>query len=133
MIKIFYNKLMFLLLVTPLVMIFTFSAKSENQSFTISNPEVFKRNKPSCRRLGNVYDACQWMTRFVVKNTGKAKITNFCFKLRVNKKVFELCYGDRKKISIAQKDKMTFLLNLTEMMNISIEDERPMVKVFLKN
>ena len=44
---------------------------SENLNYTISKPEVFKRNKASCSRLGNVYDACQWMTKVIVKNRGR--------------------------------------------------------------
>ena len=48
---------------------------SENINYTISKPEVFKRNKASCSRLGNVYDACQWMTKVIVKNKGKNDIS----------------------------------------------------------
>ena len=45
----------------------------------ISKPEVFKRNKASCNRLGDIYDACQWMTKFVVTNKGKDKFQIFVF------------------------------------------------------
>ena len=45
--------------------------KSEILDYTISKPVVFKRNEASCSRLGNIYDACQWMTKVVVKNIGK--------------------------------------------------------------
>ena len=105
---------------------------SESIEYSISNPKVFKRNKASCNRLGNVYDACHWMTRIVVKNTGERKISQLCLKMRVNKKGYELCYGKTQKLLIEKNGKKIFLVNLTELMNISIDAERPYIKMLSK-
>ena len=84
---------------------------SENLNYTISKPEVFKRNKASCSRLGNVYDACQWMTKVIVKNKGKNDISKLCILMKVNKKKYELCYGQTKKLfSLCTKSPVNLLL-----------------------
>ena len=105
---------------------------SENLNYTISKPAVFKRNKASCSRLGNVYDACQWMTKIVVKNKGKNDISKLCLFMKVNKKNYELCYGKTKKLLIKGNNQKTFIVNLTESMNISNDAERPFVKILSK-
>ena len=91
----------------PVIVILLFtpidSLISENLNYTINKPQVFKRNKASCNRLGNVYDACQWMTKFVVTNKGKDKISNICIFMQVNTKTFELCYGKTKTGCYAKK------------------------------
>ena len=102
---------------------------AETITLTVSKPEVFKRNKGSCKRLGNIYDACHWMARFVVTNKGNKKITNFCTIMKVEKKTFELCYGNSKKMTISSNAKKTFLINLTDLMQISIDTERPTVRI----
>ena len=102
---------------------------AETITLTVSKPEVFKRNKGSCNRLGNIYDACHWMARFVVTNKGDNKITNFCTIMKVETKTFELCYGNSKKITINSNAKKTFLINLTDLMQISIDSERPTVRI----
>ena len=70
------------------------------------------------------------MAKFTIKNTSQNKISNFCLRMKVNKKVFELCYGKAKKNSINVNNKKTFLVNLTELFGISIDDEKPLVRVF---
>ena len=37
--------------------------RAEVDALNISKLVVLKRNKPSCDRLGNVYDACHWKAR----------------------------------------------------------------------
>jgi len=105
---------------------------SENLNYTINKPQVFKRNKASCSRLGNVYDACQWMTKVIVKNKGKNDISKLCLLMKVNEKKYELCYGQTKDLLIKKNGKKTFLINLTELMKISIEAEKPYVKILTK-
>lgn len=105
---------------------------SENLNYTISKPQVFKRNKASCTRLGNVYDACQWMTKVIVKNKGKNDISKLCLLMKVNEKKYELCYGQTKDLLIKKSGQKTFLINLTELMKISIEAEKPYVKILTK-
>ena len=53
---------------------------------SISNVKVMKRNKPSCDRLGNVYDACQWMLKFKINNNTNDDLISFCSVIKVNKK-----------------------------------------------
>ena len=105
---------------------------AESLNYTISKPEVFKRNKASCSRLGNVYDACQWMTKVIVKNKGKNDNSKLCILMKVNKKKYELCYGKTKKLLIKGNNQKTFIVNLTESMNISNDAERPYVKILSK-
>ena len=112
-------------LITPL-----FSLKAENRGIIISQPEIFKRNKASCHRLGDIYDACQWMAKFTVKNKSKNKITKFCLRMKVNEKNYQLCYGEKKKVSINVNNKKNFRVNLTELFKVSANDERPYVKIF---
>ena len=107
--------------------------KAEVSSYSISKPEVFKRNKASCNRLGNIYDACQWMTKFIVKNRGKNNINNLCIFMKVNAKVYELCYGKTKEITIRPNAKQTFLINLTKSMNIANDSDKPLVRIIKRN
>ena len=120
----------------PVIVILLFtpidSLISENLNYTINKPQVFKRNKASCNRLGNVYDACQWMTKVTVKNRGKNDISKLCLLMKVNEKKYELCYGQTKKLFIKKNGQKTFLINLTELMNISVDAERPYVKILSK-
>ena len=122
--KIIMLSVLSIILLTPLD-----SLKSETIDYTISKPEVFKRNKASCSRLGNVYDACQWMTKVIVKNKGKSDISRICLLMKVNKKNYELCYGITKKLLIKENNQKTFLINLAELMNIPNDAERPYVKI----
>ena len=129
MIKIYLKRTLNLFFVVTLVCMHLKSLKADNVSYSISKPEVFKRNKASCNRLGNIYDACQWMTRFVVTNKGEDKISNICLYMKVNTKAYELCYGKTKRISIKPNAKKTFLVNLTELVNVPNDSERPFVKI----
>ena len=58
--KIIFTVITFFLSTTYLI--------SSDTDISISNVKVMKRNKPSCDRLGNVYDACQWMLKFKINN-----------------------------------------------------------------
>ena len=129
MIKIYFKKILSLFFAVILVCMHLKNLKADNVSYVISKPEVFKRNKASCNRLGNIYDACQWMTRFVVTNKGEDKISNICVYMKVNTKAYELCYGKTKRISIKPNTKKTFLINLTELVKISSDSEKPFVKI----
>ena len=132
MINISINKIIPLLVIGILLFTPIDYLISENLNYTISKPEVFKRNKASCSRLGNVYDACQWMTKVIVKNKGKNDISKLCLLMKVNEKKYELCYGQTKDLLIKKNGKKTFLINLTELMKISIEAEKPYVKILTK-
>ena len=105
---------------------------SNDTDISINKVKVMKRNKPTCNRLGNIYDACQWMMRFSLYNNSKNKVDNYCFNLSVDKKVYELCLGRMKKFSLKSGHSKTFLINLTEKMNIDMESQKPIVKILLK-
>ena len=124
----FKNTILLLILLTLTLTPFNYLI-SENPNYTITKAEVFKRNKASCKRLGNVYDACQWMTRVVVKNRSENDISKLCFLMKVNKTTYELCYGKTKRLFIKKNSQKTFLINLTELMNVSNDAERPSVKI----
>ena len=132
MIKYYYKKTITLSLLVVLLLAPTGYVISDSLNYSISKPLVFKRNKGSCKRLGNVYDSCHWMTKLVIRNTGNEKISNLCLMLRVNKKKYELCYGKTKKLLIDKNGKKVFLINLTELMNIPIDAEKPFVKILTK-
>ena len=127
--KLFLFKLLFfsLLLYLPLFNLF-----GKSQNISISKVAVFKRNEASCNRLGNIYDACQWMTRFTVKNNSNKTLNTFCFKMKVSNKTYELCFGKNSKLSLNKDRSKTFLINLTEKMNINIDEEKPAVRVLLE-
>ena len=125
-----YNLRYILFLIAFIIATPFFPLKAENKEIVINQLQIFKKNKASCHRLGNIYDACHWMAKFTVKNKSKNTITTFCLRMKVNKKNYQLCYGEKKKISINANNKKIFLVNLTELFKISADDERPFVKIF---
>ncbi len=132
MIKYFLYKIMPLSALVAFLFAISNYSVSENLNYKIEELEVFKRNKASCTRLGNVYDACQWMTKVVVRNLGQKEISQFCLFMKVNKRTYELCYGKTKKLLIESNGKKTFLINLSEYMNISTDEKKPRVKIVSK-
>ena len=72
------------------------------------------------------------MTKVIVRNKGKIDISKLCLLMKVNKKKYELCYGQTKDLIIKKNRQKTFLINLTELMNISTDAERPYVKILSK-
>ena len=107
MIKYLLDKLMPPLILIIFLLISFDPLMADDVNYSISKPKVFKRNKASCSRLGNVYDACQWMTKVSVKNLGNKKITQLCLLMKVNKKTYELCYGKTKKLLIKKNTEKT--------------------------
>ena len=105
---------------------------AKTMTFEISKPKVFKRNKGSCKRLGNIYDACHWMARFVVTNKGNRKITNFCTIMKVDKRPLNCAMVKIKKIKISSNEKKTFLINLTSLFQVPIDAEKPIVRIISK-
>jgi hypothetical protein len=43
-----------------------------------------------------------------------------------------LCFGKNSKLSLNKDRSKTFLINLTEKMNINIDEEKPAVRVLLE-
>ena len=118
--KIIFTVITFFLSTTYLV--------SSDTDITISNVKVMKRNKPSCDRLGNVYDACQWMLKFKINNNTNNDLISFCSVIKVNKKKYKLCGNKAKKKFHTKANNSTVVLtNLSELINYNNENPKPII------
>ena len=107
---------------------------SSDTDITISNAKVMKRNKPSCDRLGNVYDACQWMLKFKINNNTENDLISFCSVVKVNKKKYKLCGNKAKKKFHTKANNSTVVLtNLSELINYDNENPKPIVSFISLN
>tara|TARA_E500000178_G_scaffold12048_1_gene11714 strand:- start:14 stop:400 length:387 start_codon:yes stop_codon:yes gene_type:complete len=107
---------------------------SSDTDITISNVKVMKRNKPSCDRLGNVYDACQWMLKFKINNNTQYDLISFCSVIKVNKKKYKLCGNKAKKKFHTKANNSTVVLtNLSELINYDNENPKPIVSFISLN
>jgi len=107
---------------------------SSDTDITISNVKVMKRNKPSCDRLGNVYDACQWMLKFKINNNTQYDLISFCSVIKVNKKKYKLCGNKAKKKFHTKANNSTVVLtNLSELINYDNEEPKPTVSFISLN
>ena len=101
---------------------------SNDTDITISNVKVMKRNKPSCDRLGNVYDACQWMLKFKINNNTNNDLISFCSVIKVNKRKYKLCGNKtKKKFHTKANNSTTVLTNLSELINFNNDRPKPTV------
>ena len=101
---------------------------SSDTDITISNVKVMKRNKPSCDRLGNVYDACQWMLKFKINNNTNNDLISFCSVIKVNKRKYKLCGNKtKKKFHTKANNSTTVLTNLSELINFNNDRPKPTV------
>ena len=107
---------------------------SNDSDISISNVKVMKRNKPSCDRLGNIYDACQWMLKFKINNNTKNDLISFCSVIKVNKKKYKLC-GNKKKNKFHTKanNSTVILTNLSELINFNNDSPKPTVSFISLN
>ena len=97
---------------------------------SITNLEVFKRNKPTCNRLGNIYDACQWMLRFKINNKTKYNLLSFCSVIKVDKKKYQMCLNKKKsEFHTAANDNTTVLTNLSKLINYNNDLPKPKVTI----
>ena len=107
---------------------------SSESYITISNVKVMKRNKPSCDRLGNVYDACQWMLKFKINNNTNNDLISFCSVIKVNKKKYKLCGNKTKKKFHTKANNSTVVLtNLSELINFNNDNPKPIVSFISLN
>ena len=107
---------------------------SNDSDITISNVKVMKRNKPSCDRQGNLYDACQWMLKFKINNNTNNDLISFCSVIKVNKKKYKLCGNKTKKKFHTKANNSTVLLtNLSELINYDNESPKPIVSFISLN
>ena len=107
---------------------------SNDTDITISNVKVMKRNKPSCDRLGNVYDACQWMLKFKINNNTNNDLISFCSVIKVNKKKYKLCGNKtRKKFHTKANNSTVVLTNLSELINFENDSPKPTISFISLN
>ena len=107
---------------------------SSDTDITISNVKVMKRNKPSCDRLGNVYDACQWMLKFKINNNTEDDLISFCSVIKVNKKKYKLCGNKTKnKFHTKANNSTVILTNLSELINFNNDNPKPIVSFISLN
>ena len=107
---------------------------SSDTDITISNVKVMKRNKPSCDRLGNIYDACQWMLKFKINNNTKDDLISFCSVIKVNKKKYKLCGNKtRKKFHTKANNSSVVLTNLSELIYYDNDKPKPIVSFISLN
>ena len=129
--------MMFLMKITLTVITFfllTTYLISNDTDISISNVKVMKRNKPSCDRLGNVYDACQWMLKFKVNNNTNDNLISFCSVIKVNKKKYKLCGNKTKNKFHTKANNSTIVLtNLSELINYDNEEPKPIVSFISLN
>jgi hypothetical protein len=124
--KIIFTVITFFLSTTYLI--------SSDNDLSISNVKVMKRNKSSCDRLGNVYDACQWMLKFKINNNTEDDLISFCSVIKVNKKKYKLCGNkSKKKFHTKANNSTVVLTNLSELINYDNERPKPIVSFISLN
>ena len=107
---------------------------SNDTDISISNVKVMKRNKPTCDRLGNIYDACQWMLKFKINNNTNDNLISFCSVIKVNKKKYKLCGNKTKKKFHTKANNSTVVLtNLSELINFNNDSPKPKVSFISLN
>ena len=124
--KIIFTVITFFLSTTYLI--------SSDNDISISNVKVMKRNKPSCDRLGNIYDACQWMLKFKINNNTNDDLISFCSVIKVNKKKYKLCGNKTKnKFHTKANNSTVILTNLSELINFNNDNPKPTVSFISLN
>ena len=103
---------------------------SSDNHLSISSLEVKKRNKPSCDRLGNIYDACQWMLKFTLNNKTEKNLTSFCSIIKIDDNKYKLC-GNKQSDAYHTKAKKSkvILTNLSKLIGYKNDDPKPTVRV----
>ena len=107
---------------------------SNDTDISISNVKVMKRNKPSCDRLGNIYDACQWMLKFKINNNTDNNLISFCSVIKVNEKKYKLCGNKTKnKFHTKANNSTVVLTNLSELISYNNKNPKPIVSFISLN
>ena len=107
---------------------------SKDADISISSVKVMKRNKPTCDRLGNIYDACQWMLKFKINNNTEDDLISFCSVIKVNKKKYKLCGNKTKnKFHTKANNSTVILTNLSELINFNNDNPKPIVSFISLN
>ena len=116
------------IILIALTLFFSITYLISNDDITISNVKVMKRSKPTCERLGNVYDACQWMIKFTIENNSSKNLKSFCSIIKINKKKYEVCSSKafNRKALKANKSRV-ILINLSELIKYENNYKEPSI------
>ena len=101
---------------------------ADNKSISLYDIQPLKRNKASCNRIGNIYDACQWMMKFTIQNNSSKKLKSFCSIIKINKKKYEICSSkafNRKALKANQSK--VILINLSELIQYENNYTKPTI------
>ena len=101
---------------------------ADNKSISLYDIQSLKRNKASCNRIGNIYDACQWMMKFTIQNNSSKKLKSFCSIIKINKKKYEICSSkafNRKALKANQSK--VILINLSELIKYENDYIKPSI------
>ena len=101
---------------------------ADNKSISLYDIQPLKRNKASCNRIGNIYDACQWMMKFTIQNNSSKKLKSFCSIIKINKKKYEICSSKKfnRKALEANQSKV-ILINLSELIKYENDYIKPSI------
>lgn len=103
---------------------------ADNNLISLYDLESKKRNNASCNRLGNIYDACQWMMKFTIKNNSSKKLNSFCSVIKINKKKYEICSSKKfKENSLEPNQTKVILVNLADLINYKNDYPAPLVRL----
>ncbi len=119
------------IILTILIYLFAVNYLLSNDThISVSNVKVMKRSKPTCNRLGNVYDACQWMLKFKINNNTENNLTSFCSIIKINNSKYRLCGNKAKKnFHTAANNSTVVLTNLSELIGYANNSPKPKVKI----
>ena len=101
---------------------------ADNKSISLYDLQPLKRNEASCKRLGNIYDACQWMLKFTIENNSSKNLKSFCSIIKIDGKKYEVCSSKTfsKKPLEANKTKV-ILINLAKLIKYDNDNREPNV------
>ena len=120
----FLKKIIILVLLSMIIKL----SHADNKSVSLYNLQPLKRNKAACDRLGNIYDACQWMMKFTIQNNSSKKLKSFCSIIKINKKKYEICSSkafNRKALKANQSK--VILINLSELIQYENNYTKPTI------
>ena len=103
---------------------------ADNNLISLYDLQSKKRNTASCNRLGNIYDACQWMMKFTIKNNSSKKLNSFCSIIKINKKKYEVCSSEKlKENPLKPSQSKVILVNLADLINYKNDYPQPLVRL----
>ena len=101
---------------------------ADNNLISLYDLQSKKRNTASCNRLGNIYDACQWMMKFTIENNSSKTLESFCSLIKINKKKYEVCSSKAfNKKALKPNHSKRILINLTELIKYENNYRKPSI------